>query len=57
MDGRFAYIAYQIWLSRNSLVFEIEVISIHRVLSRAVFMATEYYYCDVVDLSLEALEF
>lgn len=41
-----AYIVYQIWLSKNSLVFDAEVVPFHRVLDRAIILATEYHRLD-----------
>lgn len=43
VTGRLAYIAYQTWLSRNSLVFQAKVIPADRVLERVVCVATEYH--------------
>lgn len=34
--GRMVYIAYQIWLSKNNIIFEAEVILVHWVLQRAI---------------------
>ena len=40
---RMAYIAYQIWLSRNTWVFDVEVVPMYWMLDRACFLAKEYY--------------
>lgn len=34
-ESRMAYVAYRIWLSRNSLIFEIKIVLAHQVLERA----------------------
>lgn len=44
--GQMIYIAYQIWLSRNCLVFDGEVTSMRRVLERACCLAAEYLRFD-----------
>lgn len=53
--GHLAYIVYQIWLSRNSLVFEAKVIPTHQVLEKAIYMVGEYYHFNAASPSLEAL--
>lgn len=47
-----AYIAYQIWLSRNNLIFDDKVIPTHRILDRSIFVATKYYHSDTASLSV-----
>ena len=47
--GRMAYIAYQIWLSRNNLIFKAEVMPIHQILKRAYCLAKEYSHFDTTN--------
>lgn len=49
-----AYIAYQIWLYKNSLVFDAEVVPAHRILDRAISLAIEYYRFDTASSSVDA---
>ena len=37
-----AYIAYQIWLSSNNLIFDGDVIPARRILDIAIYLAQEY---------------
>ena len=46
---RMAYITYQIWLSKNSLIFEAELISVHRVLEKVSCLTEEYNCFDTTD--------
>lgn len=50
------YITYQIWLSRNSLVFEAKVIFVQQVLERAIYLIFEYYHLDTATIPLYAPE-
>ena len=50
--GRLAYITYQVWLSRNKLVFEVEITPSHRVFKRVVFLAMEFHQYDADTTSL-----
>ncbi|XP_073109545.1 uncharacterized protein [Elaeis guineensis] len=52
---RLAYIAYQIWLSRNSLIFDAEIVPAHRVLEKAYYLVKEYYRFDAVGQFLDDL--
>ena len=56
MAGRLAYFAYQIWLSRNALVFEAKVIPVYWMVQRATSMAKEYHRFDTTIPSIDALE-
>lgn len=47
--GRLVYISYQIWLSRNYLTFEAEVVHVHCVMERAYSLAKEYNRFGCVD--------
>lgn len=47
-DGRW-YVACQIWLSRNSLTFEAEVVFAHHVMKRAYSLAGKYSRFDCID--------
>lgn len=49
--GRLAYMANQIWLFRNSLAFEAEVVPVHQVLERAYSLVKEYGHFDYVDIA------
>lgn len=40
VGGRITYIIYQIWLSKNSLVFDTEVVPAYRMLERAICLVT-----------------
>ena len=46
-----AYTVYQIWLSRNSLIFEVEVVLVQRVVERARCLAKEYCRFDTATMS------
>lgn len=50
-----ACIAYRIRLSKNSLVFDTEIVSVHRVLDTTISLATEYRRFDTVTSSIDAL--
>lgn len=41
--SQFVYIVYQIWLFRNSLVFETKITRMHQVLERAICMVAKYH--------------
>ena len=47
------YIAYKIWLSRNSLVFDAQVVPARRVMERASSLASKYSHFDSVDPTLD----
>lgn len=49
--GRLAYMAYLIWLSRNSLTFETKVMPVYQVLERAYSLVKEYSHFDYVDIA------
>lgn len=54
LGGILVYIVYQIWLFRNSLVFEVEIVFMQWVLERAIYLAIEYCHFDIVTISLRA---
>lgn len=47
--GKLAYMVHQIWLFKNSLTFEVEIVPMHRVLERAYSIAEEYGCFDYVN--------
>lgn len=49
------YVIYQIWISRNSLIFKTEVMLAHWVPKRALSLTMEYSYFDAASLSLDTL--
>lgn len=51
-----AYIAYHIWLSRNSLVFDAKVVLVPRLLERATCLATKYSCFDTASTILNGLD-
>lgn len=51
--GRLTYITFQIWLLRNNLIFDVEVIPIHWMLEKAYYLAEEYDHFDAVGQSLD----
>ena len=55
--GKMTYIAYQTWLSRNDLIFNVEIVPTHRMLERACYVAMDYSRFDVASLSLIAPNF
>lgn len=53
--ARMAYVAYQILLFKNSLVFDVVIMPAHRVLERALSLAIEYYCFVTTSLFVDAL--
>lgn len=53
--ARMTYVAYQIRLFKNSLVFDAEIMSTHRILERAISLATKYYHFNTTSLSINTL--
>lgn len=50
-----AYVTYHIWLSKNSLVFETEIVPAHRVQDGALSLAIEYGCFNIIRSIVDAL--
>lgn len=50
-----AYVTYQIWLYRSSLVFNTKIMHAHQILERALFLIARYYHFDTASSSVDAL--
>ena len=49
------YVAYQIWLFRNNLIFEAEIVLVHWMLESAFCLAMQYSHFDIPGSSLDVL--
>lgn len=49
------YIAQQIWLSKNNLIFDAKIVPAHRVFEKALSLDAEHYRFDTASLFVDVM--